>query len=242
MALSSYARQQSPSERMAPLRVLRDQPETLLINEIYHSLQGEGSRAGRPCTFVRLTGCHLRCHYCDSESSFQEGTSMTIEAIVDRLKEWNTSLIQITGGEPLLQKAVYPLMSHLCDLDYELILETSGAISVAQVDPRVTNIIDVKTPSSGESSRNLDENLQCIRSSDELKFVISDHADYLFAVDKLKSTIWTRPQSQQPIILFSPEADSLPPTELAEWILSDQLNIRFQLQMHKVLWGNKRGV
>ena len=242
MALSSRALQESPRERMAPLRVLKDESHTLLIHEIYHSIQGEGTRAGRPCTFIRLTGCHLRCSYCDSEPSFHDGRQMTIDAVTTAITQWPTKLIQITGGEPLLQKAVYPLMRSLSDLGYEIILETSGALSVEHVDPRVICILDIKTPSSGEAERFVEKNLTKIRPCDELKFVISNRADYAFAVDILERSLWQRPSDKRPVVLFSPEADSLSATDLAEWILEDQIDVRLQIQMHKVLWGNRSGV
>ncbi len=242
MALSKRAIGHTPKERMAPLRVLQKNRDDLLIHEIYYSLQGEGSRAGLPCTFVRLTGCHLRCHYCDTESSFLEGRQMALDGVMTRVMDLGTSLVQITGGEPLLQKAVYALMEKLCDADCCVLLETSGSLSVRHVDKRVVIILDIKTPSSGEEAQNHVENIAMLRPSDELKFVISDKTDYLFAQEFLREAELLNSQKPRPTILFSPEADTMSPTQLAEWMIADRLDIRFQLQMHKVLWGTRKGV
>jgi 7-carboxy-7-deazaguanine synthase len=242
MALSKRAIGHTAKERMAPLRVLQESTDELLIHEIYYSLQGEGSRAGLPCTFVRLTGCHLRCHYCDTESSFLEGQQMGRDDVIAKVMDLGASLVQITGGEPLLQKAVYGLMKKLCDAGCCVVLETSGALSVRHVDKRVVIILDVKTPSSGEEDRNHLENLAKLRPSDEIKFVISDKADYQFAQDFLREAGLLKAKDMRPTILFSPESDTMSPTQLAEWMISDRLDVRFQLQMHKVLWGARKGV
>jgi 7-carboxy-7-deazaguanine synthase len=211
--------------------------ETLVINEIFHSIQGESSYAGLPCVFVRLTACHLRCSWCDTTYSFYEGRPMSVGDVIVKVLEYNCPLVEITGGEPLLQPNVLPLMSRLCDLGKRVLLETSGSVDVAPVDPRVVKIMDLKCPGSGESEKNLFENLRHLDKKDEVKFVIADRADY----------DWAKQQLQQHCIagtvLFAPVWEKLPLKTLAEWILADKLPVRMQTQWHKHIWGaNTRGV
>ncbi|MDW8343704.1 MAG: radical SAM protein [Verrucomicrobiae bacterium] len=211
----------------------------LVVNEIFYSIQGESSWAGLPCVFVRLTACNLRCTWCDTTYSFHEGRPMTVGDVIVKVLEYNCPLVEITGGEPLLQPNVYPLMTRLCDLGKRVLLETSGSVDVSRVDPRVVKIMDLKCPSSGESHRNLFSNLDHLDKKDELKFVIADRADYEWARDVLHR------YDLQGIgcILFSPVWDRLPLRTLAEWILADRLPVRLQTQWHKIIWGaNARGV
>ncbi|MCX7914836.1 MAG: radical SAM protein [Verrucomicrobiae bacterium] len=211
----------------------------LVVNEIFYSIQGESSWAGLPCVFVRLTACNLRCTWCDTTYSFHEGRPMTVGDVIVKVLEYNCPLVEITGGEPLLQPNVYPLMTRLCDLGKRVLLETSGSVDVSRVDPRVVKIMDLKCPSSGESHRNLFSNLDHLDKKDELKFVIADRADYEWARDVLHR------YDLQGIgcILFSPVWDRLPLRTLAEWILADRLPVRLQTQWHKHIWGPEaRGV
>jgi 7-carboxy-7-deazaguanine synthase len=211
--------------------------ETLVINEIFHSLQGESTWAGLPCVFVRLTACNLRCSWCDTTYSFHEGTPMKIGDVIVQVLEYNCPLVEITGGEPLLQPNVFPLMTRLCDLGKHVLLETSGTVDVAPVDPRVVKIMDLKCPSSGESGKNLYENLRHLDKKDELKFIIADRADYDWAKQKLVEHQMTGP------VLFAPVWNKLPLKTLAEWILADRLPVRLQTQWHKYIWGaDARGV
>jgi 7-carboxy-7-deazaguanine synthase len=212
---------------------LRPEIHTLRVNEIYLSLQGESSQAGRLCTFVRLTGCHLRCTYCDSAHAFLEGERMEVQAVLARVRELRAPLVEITGGEPLLQPAVYPLMQLLLDDGREVMLETSGAIDVRLVPPAVRKIVDLKTPSSGEVDRNDWRVLDSMGARDELKFVLGDAADYAWAKRALAER---RIAERQFGVLFSPVFGSLPAVQLAEWIIADRLPVRFQLQMHKHIW------
>ena len=213
------------------------QTTSLKISEVFHSLQGEATRAGLPTVFVRLTGCPLRCVWCDSEHAFSGGERMTIAHILDRVAGFNTHQVCVTGGEPLAQKGCLPLLVTLCDAGYDVSLETSGALDIAAVDPRVSRIVDLKAPGSGEVDRNLWENLDCLRPRDEIKFVLADRADYEWARDIVRQR---RLDTRCPV-LFSAVQDSLSPTDLAEWILADRLAVRFQMQLHKLLWGNMQG-
>ena len=209
------------------------------INEIFHSIQGEGTRAGLACVFVRLTGCHLRCTYCDTEYAFHEGAWMTLDEILAQVRSYGCPLVEVTGGEPLLQPAVYPLMRRLADEFKTVMLETSGAILIDKVDPRVVRIVDFKCPSSGELEHNCWGNIDLLKPSDEVKFVIGDREDY----DWAKSIVNEHDLSSRCPVLFSPVHDKLPPTDLAEWILADGLDVRIQLQLHKFIWTPEtRGV
>jgi 7-carboxy-7-deazaguanine synthase len=212
----------------------------LTVNEIFHSIQGESTHAGRPCVFVRLTACDLRCSWCDTPYAFHEGTKMTVEDVVSRVRDYGCDLVEVTGGEPLLQKDVYSLMQRLLDEGRTVMLETGGHLSVAAVPARVIRIIDVKCPGSGESQRVCWENLDALRATDEVKFVIKDRADYEFARDIVSR--YGLP-AKTAAVLFSPVHGVLPARELAEWMLADRLPARLQLQAHKFVWGaDVRGV
>jgi 7-carboxy-7-deazaguanine synthase len=213
--------------------------DTLVINEIFKSIQGESSYAGLPCVFVRLTACNLRCSWCDTTYSFHEGTPMKVSDVIVKVLEYDCPLVEITGGEPLLQPNVFPLMSRLCDLGKKVLLETSGSVDVSQVDPRVVKIMDLKCPSSGEHTKNLYENLCFLDKKDEIKFVISSRDDYEFA----KNLIYERKLPSICTVLMSPVWETLPLKTLAEWILADKLPVRLQTQLHKIIWGaDARGV
>jgi 7-carboxy-7-deazaguanine synthase len=207
--------------------------DTLVINEIFHSIQGESSCAGLPCVFVRLTACNLRCTWCDTKYSFNEGAPMKVADIIVKVLEYNCPLIQITGGEPLLQPNVFPLMTRLCDLGKRVLLETSGSIDVAPVDPRVVKIMDLKCPSSGESEKNLFTNVRHLDKKDEVKFVIADRADY----DWAKRILTEHNITGVGAVLFSPVWEQLPLKDLAAWVLADKLPVRLQTQWHKIIWG-----
>jgi len=207
---------------------------TLTINEIYQSIQGESTWAGERCVFVRLTFCNLRCNYCDTEYAFYEGKKQTLDEIVDLVRGFNCLLVEITGGEPLLQKNVLPLMSMLCDAGYTVLLETSGAHDISQVDPRVHRIMDLKTPGSGEAEKNLWSNIEDLTKRDEVKFVIGSREDYQWSCDQLRKFDLT---SRCHAVLFSPIFGRIDPRQIVEWILVDKLNVRFQLQMHKFIWS-----
>jgi 7-carboxy-7-deazaguanine synthase len=213
--------------------------DTLVINEIYQSIQGESSWVGLPCVFVRLTACDLRCKWCDTPYAFTEGTRLALDAIVDRVVKLDCPLVEITGGEPLLQPAVLPLMKRLCDLGKRVLLETSGAHDISPIDPRVVRIMDLKCPGSGEVQRNRYANLDHLRSQDEVKFVIMERSDYDWA--KVKMREFNLPA--RCAVLFSPVWGALDPKQLVDWILRDKLPVRFQVQLHKYLWDpGKRGV
>ena len=212
----------------------------LTINEIFHSIQGESTHSGRPCVFVRLTACDLRCSWCDTPYAFHEGRKMSVEDVVSQVDAFACGLVEITGGEPLLQKEVYPLMSSLLARGHEVMVETGGHLSVADVPEEVVRIVDVKCPGSGESARNHWPNMDALRSRDEVKFVIRDRADYEYARDVVARYGLT---SRVAAVLFSPVHDVLAPAELARWILEDRLEVRLQLQSHKYIWGpHVRGV
>jgi len=214
--------------------------KTLTINEIYHSIQGESTWAGQPCVFVRLTFCDLRCTYCDTEYAFYEGKKQALPEIADAVMQFGCSLVEITGGEPLLQKNVLPLMSMLADADRTVLLETSGAHDISPVDPRVHRIMDLKTPGSGEVDRNLWSNIDHLNGRDEVKFVIGSREDYEWSRDKVQHfNLATRCHE----VLFSPIFGRIEPRQIVDWILADKLDVRFQLQMHKFIWTpTKRGV
>ncbi len=209
----------------------------LRVSEIFHSLQGESTRAGLPTVFIRLTGCPLRCNWCDTTYAFAGGETLTLAAILDRVAAFDCRTVCVTGGEPLAQNNCLDLLSALCDAGYSVSLETSGALDIAAVDPRVARIVDIKAPDSGECEKNRWENLAVLRPTDELKFVLASRADY----DWAKSALAGRHLAEKWPVLFSPVWDSLPAEHLAEWLLQDRLPVRFQLQLHKVLWGTERG-
>jgi 7-carboxy-7-deazaguanine synthase len=213
--------------------------DTLVINEIFHSIQGESSHAGLPCVFVRLAACNLRCSWCDTTYSFYQGRAMSVGEVIMKVLEHDCPLVEITGGEPLLQPNVFGLMTRLCDLGKRVLLETSGSVDVSAVDPRVIKIMDLKCPGSGESHRNRYENLGCLDKKDEVKFVIADRADYEWAKQQLAEHRLTG----RCTVLFSPVWERLPLKTLAEWILADTLPVRLQTQLHKHIWGaDARGV
>jgi 7-carboxy-7-deazaguanine synthase len=208
------------------------------INEIFFSLQGESSRIGLPTVFIRLTGCPMRCNYCDTAYAFNGGENLTIHAILAKVASYKTQYITVTGGEPLAQRECLDLLTILCDSSYEVSLETGGALSTKDVDPRVKVILDIKTPGSGEVKNYHWPNLNYLKAKDEIKLVITDHEDYLWA----KNTIQEKNLLGNFDILFSPSFEQVESQDLAEWILKDQLPVRLQLQLHKILWGQKPGV
>jgi 7-carboxy-7-deazaguanine synthase len=210
---------------------------TLRLTEIFHSLQGETSRVGLPTVFVRLTGCPLRCGYCDTAYAFHGGVTWRMADVMAAIATYSTRNVTVTGGEPLAQKACLALLRLLCDAGYAVSLETSGALDIGSVDARVAKIVDIKTPGSGEVGRNLWANLAHLRSTDELKFVICNETDYEWARRQLVE----RGLDRLCPVLFSPSYSELPAARLAEWILRDQLPVRFQIQLHKVLWGEAPG-
>lgn len=209
----------------------------LKINEIFYSLQGEADTVGFPTVFVRLTGCPLRCQYCDTAYAFHGGEWQTLEQILERVAAYQPRYVCVTGGEPLAQKNCLPLLTALCDANYRVSLETSGAMPLADVDPRVNRVVDVKTPGSKEEGRNKYGELSLLRSSEQIKFVICDRADYEWS----RAKVVELDLPSRCTVLFSPSAEQLPARELADWILADRLPVRFQMQLHKVLWGNVPG-
>lgn len=210
---------------------------SLRITEIFYSLQGESNTVGLPTVFIRLTGCPLRCVYCDTAYAFTGGSKMDINAILDQVKQYPTLYVTVTGGEPLAQPACIELMSKLADQGYQVSLETSGALDVSKVDPRVVKVMDLKTPSSGELSKNLYQNIDHLTANDQVKFVIGSDEDYQWSKQIL--TEYTLADRCQ--ILFSPVMGQQNPTELAEKILADYLPVRFQIQLHKLLWDDAQG-
>jgi len=210
-----------------------EREKTLTVNEIYHSIQGESTSAGEPCVFVRLTFCDLRCNYCDTEYAFYEGKKQTLENIVAAVAEFRCPLVEITGGEPLLQKNVLPLMTMLADAGNTVLLETSGAHDISKVDPRVHRIMDLKTPGSGEVEKNLWSNIDHLTKRDEVKLVMGSREDYEWSCDKVRKFDLTK---RCRAVLFSPIFGRIDPRQIVEWILEDKLGVRFQLQMHKFIW------
>ena len=209
----------------------------LRITEIFHSLQGEAGSVGWPTVFVRLTGCPLRCGYCDTAYAFHGGERRTIAAILDEVGAYGARHVCVTGGEPLAQRSCVELVARLCDAGFEVSVETSGALDISVLDPRATRVMDVKTPGSGEAGRNLPDNLAQLRPQDAAKFVICDRADYEWARDFVaRHGLAARCE-----VLFSPCWERVAPAQLAEWILADRLPVRFQLQLHKILWGDEPG-
>ena len=211
---------------------------SLRIYEIFYSLQGETSRVGLPTVFVRLTGCPLRCGYCDTEYAFHGGATQSFEEILATVASYQAQYVCVTGGEPLAQKGCHELLKMLCDAGYQVSIETSGAMEISQVDQRVSVIMDIKTPGSGEESKNLWSNIAVLSAKDEVKFVLVDRADY----DWAKQTLGRYDLPSKCPVLFSPVYKTLPPEQLAAWVLQDHLQVRMQVQLHKVIWGEKAGV
>lgn len=217
---------------------IKDKAETTLkINEIFHSLQGESRSSGFPTVFIRLTGCPLRCNYCDTAYAFYDGTVMTVAAILAEAAVYRAGHVTVTGGEPLAQKGCYPLLAELCNAGYEVSLETSGALDVSQVDPRVVKVMDFKTPGSGEADKNLYQNIGHLDRKDQIKFVLCDERDYQWA----RQVMGEYKLAEACEILFSPVYEQLEPARLADWILADRLPVRMQIQLHKYLWGDVPG-
>jgi len=212
-------------------------PISLKISEIFFSLQGETSRAGLPTVFIRLTGCPLRCVWCDTEHAFSGGSRLSLDAILEDTGRYGARHVCVTGGEPLAQKNCLALLTALCDAGYDVSLETSGALDISAVDARVSRIVDLKAPGSGESEKNRWQNIRHLTSRDELKFVLKDRADYEWA----RQVINENGLDAVCPLLISPVQGDIEPRELADWILADRLPVRFQLQLHKLLWGNMRG-
>lgn len=212
---------------------------SLRITEIFFSLQGEAKSVGMPTVFVRLTGCPLRCHYCDSEYAFSGGDILSVSEILKKVAENKASYVCVTGGEPLAQPNCLPLLSALCDEGYKVSLETSGAMDISAVDERVSRVVDLKTPGSGELDKNLYDNIQYLTNHDQIKFVICGREDYEWANFKVDELGLLERVSD---VLYSPSFGLVEPAELASWILQDSRPVRFQLQLHKILWGDKPGV
>ncbi|MGD2119052.1 MAG: 7-carboxy-7-deazaguanine synthase QueE [Chromatiales bacterium] len=209
----------------------------LRISEIFYSLQGESSLVGWPTVFVRLTGCPLRCGYCDTTYAFKGGEWLERDAILQQVGQYQAQYVCVTGGEPLAQKDCLALLADLCDAGYRVSLETSGALPIDAVDQRVMRVMDLKTPASGEQDKNLYSNLELLTADDELKFVLCDRNDYEWA----RELVQQHDMTKRCTVLFSPSQQQLPARQLAEWILEDRLPVRFQLQLHKILWGDVAG-
>lgn len=213
----------------------------LKVNEIFYSIQGESSYSGRPCVFVRLTGCNLRCSYCDTRYAYEEGEDLEMDQVIDRVKSHRCVLVEITGGEPLMQKDTPLLIQRLLDLGFEVILETNGSMDVSVVDSRCVKILDIKCPSSGEAKQNCLENVARLHRKDEIKFAIGSREDFDYAKSILSFVNTAEGSIKQP--LFSPVYGKMTPELLAQWILADHLDVRMQIQLHKVIWGSEtRGV
>lgn len=226
---------------LLPRELKELRPGELLVSEFFLSVQGESSHAGRPCFFIRLAGCHLRCVWCDTEYAFYEGRRYTVGDCLRRVEEAGCPLVEVTGGEPLLQQSVYPLMDSLCDRGYEVLLETSGALAIDKVDPRVARIVDWKTPGSGMESHNHPGVLGALKAGDELKLVIEDRVDYEWAREWYRAHEDRLPS--EVVVHFSPSFGRLPSRDLARWILDDRLPVRLNLQLHKLIWSpDERGV
>ncbi len=214
-----------------------DTSATLRITEVFYSLQGETKRVGLPTVFVRLTGCPLRCTYCDTAYAFTGGETVSISTVLEQVADYKPRYVTVTGGEPLAQKNCIVLLRALCDAGYEVSLETGGAMDISEVDARVMRVVDIKTPGSGEEAKNRWENLALLNSHDEIKFVLCDEADYLWACDIIEQY----DLAAKCPILFSPVHGAVNPTHLAEWILRDHLPVRLQVQLHKLLWRDAAG-
>lgn len=215
----------------------QDTDAQLRITEIFYSLQGETTRVGLPTVFIRLTGCPLRCTYCDTAYAFTGGQNMSLAHILQQVADYAPHYVTVTGGEPLAQKNCLPLLQALCDAGYQVSLETGGALDISAVDARVMRVVDIKTPASGEVEKNRWENLPLLTQHDEIKFVLCDENDYQWA----KQIVQQHQLAEKCTVLFSPAHDELNATQLAEWILHDHLPVRMQLQMHKLLWNNTPG-
>ncbi len=213
---------------------------TLIVNEIFYSIQGESTYSGRPCTFIRLTGCNLRCSYCDTQYAYEEGEEMEISQIMNRISTFNCALVEITGGEPLLQNKTPLLISKLLENGFIVMMETNGSLDISRVDDRCIKIMDIKCPSSNESEKNDLENLKRLHPKDQIKFVVGNREDYMYA----KNIITLHcPEFLEDHILFSPASGIMSPADLADWILEDNLNVRLHLQLHTIIWPNrKRGI
>ncbi len=221
-----------------PSEFVRTRSNEIRVNEIFFSLQGESSRVGLPTVFVRLTGCPLRCGYCDTAYAFHEGTTRQIDDVLGEVANHRARYVCVTGGEPLAQKNCLTLLTRLCDAGYSVSLETSGAVDVSTVDTRVSRIVDIKTPGSGEVTKNCWENLAHLNARDEIKFVLTSEADYQWA----KTVIAEKNLNAICPLLLSPAFSELAYSDLADWILRDGLNVRMQVQLHKIIWGEQRGV
>ncbi len=213
--------------------IIQNKTNTLIVNEIFHSIQGESSHMGLPCVFVRLTYCNIRCSYCDTEYAFYEGKEMSIEDIIETVNGYHCGLVEVTGGEPLFQENVHPLMKRLCDEGKEVLLETGGSLDISKVDPRVKRIVDFKCPSSKMMKKNLWDNVEYLKSSDEVKFVIGSREDYEWS----KQMIEQYNIIQRCPVLMSVVFGALEPVTLSNWILEDKLHVRFQMQLHKYIWS-----
>jgi len=211
----------------------------LEINEIFYSIQGESTNTGLPCVFIRLTGCNIRCDYCDTEYAFYQGKNFSIEEIMEKVKSYNCKLVELTGGEPLLQKGSLNLMEMLADEGFDVMLETNGSLDISQVDERVKIILDLKGPSSKMKDKNRYENVTFLKNSDEVKFIIADKKDFYWA----KSMVEKYELDKKAIVLFSPSFGNIAMEKLVNWILEENMNVRFQMQIHKYIWNpNMRGV
>ena len=229
------------SSDLLPPELKSLRPGELFVNELFLSIQGESTHAGRPCFFIRLAGCHLRCVWCDTEYAFHEGERRTIEHCLRAADEAGCPLVEVTGGEPLLQESVYALMTALCDRGYEVLLETSGARAIDRVDPRVRRIVDWKTPASAMESHNHPAVLAALKTGDELKLVIQDRPDYEWARDWYRASRERLPEDV--VVHFSPSFGQLASGDLARWVLEDRLPVRINLQVHKIIWSpDARGV
>ena len=222
---------------MSEILTPQESGQKLRLTEIFYSLQGETRTAGIPTIFIRLTGCPLRCTYCDTSYAFTGGSWWDFPAILTEIGKYATHYVTVTGGEPLAQKACPDLLKLLCDNGYEVSLETSGAMDMARVDPRVVKVMDLKTPASGEMDKNLYSNIQYLDQKDQLKFVLCDRTDYEWAKNKIEEHHLT----ERCEVLFSPSFGQLPLRDLAEWVLNDQLAVRVQIQLHKLIWGDEPG-
>ena len=212
---------------------------SLRLTEIFHSLQGEARTVGRPTVFIRLTGCPLRCNYCDTAYAFEGGKQHSLDEILAQVAEHAVEYVTVTGGEPLAQPSVIQLMEGLCDAGYQVSLETGGAMAIGEVDERVSIVLDLKTPASGECDRNLLANIPLLRRKDQVKFVICNRSDYEWSKAQLQMyDLGSRVDD----VLFSPSYEELEPAQLAQWVLEDRLKVRMQLQLHKQIWGDKKGV
>ncbi|HVS63021.1 MAG TPA: 7-carboxy-7-deazaguanine synthase QueE [Thermoanaerobaculia bacterium] len=225
--------------RAAERRLARPAVERLRVHEIFYSIQGESTLAGRPCVLIRLTGCQMRCSWCDTEYAFYEGRWMTRAEVLEEVASHRCRLVELTGGEPLLQPGALPLLEALCDAGYEVALETGGGLDVSQVDPRVRRIVDVKCPGSGEADNNLWSNLDHLGPLDEVKLVLADRGDYEWA----RNVVTRHRLTERCPVHFSPVHGRLALEELAAWVLADRLDVRVQIQLHKLIWGpDARGV